>query len=92
MLTKELATKIIEALENGFRKYNKCFDVYDNYCGICIDITWGDWKHEHWCADEITREVLAELGLNGKYTITTQVTEEDGSDCYSAIHVIRFAL
>jgi len=47
--------------------------VYD------IEIHWGDWKHEHL----YLKFLLEELGY-----IQTQerVTEEDGSDCYSAIH------
>ena len=39
-------------------------------CILCIDISWGDWKHDH-----------ARLKW---------VTEENGSDCYSATHYFAF--
>lgn len=87
-LDRETVNLIIDNLNKKFREYNRCYDVFNDYCGLCVDISWGDWKHDHWCADELTREVLDEMGY--KYTITTQVTEEDGSDTYSATHVIRF--
>jgi hypothetical protein len=50
---------------------------------ICIDITWGDWKHEHGHADYIMRN-------NGFEKVGEQITEEDGSDCYSSIHYYLF--
>lgn len=89
MVERALADRIIEAIEKKFKEYNLYCDVYNDYCGICIDINWGDWKHEHLRADWLTGEVLDAMGYAGKYSITTQVTEEDGSDTYSAIHVIR---
>lgn len=45
-----------------------------------IEISWGDWKHEHLATDWIIKE-----NFNVKYN-STETTEEDGSDCYSAIH------
>lgn len=46
---------------------------------IAVDISWGDWKHEHlWCRDLMNFLGYAEIG--------SKVTEENGSDCYSAIH------
>lgn len=46
---------------------------------VAINIEWGDWKHEHgWC-DELMKKMG--FTLNNE-----EVTEEDGSDCYSAIH------
>lgn len=89
-LTDEVANKIADAVNEEFKKYNLYHFMYNDYCGLCVEITWGDWKHDHWAVDEVVREVLNRMGYAGKYTITTQVTEEDGSDCYSAIHVIRF--
>ena len=56
-------------------------EVYTHYDlpVVVVDISWGDWKHEHlW-----TRDLMHFLG----YTeIASKVTEEDGSDCYSAEH------
>ena len=55
-------------------------DVYKmNKVVICVSISWGDWKHDHLWA----RDLMSYLG----YTeIGNRVTEEDGSDCYSAEH------
>jgi hypothetical protein len=52
-------------------------DEYENE--LVVSIEWGDWKHEHGYCDYL-------MTLIG-YTSTGQmVTEEDGSDCYSAEH------
>ena len=46
---------------------------------VVVDIDWGDWKHEHlWCTDL--------MGFIGYCEVNEVVTEEDGSDCYSAKH------
>ena len=46
---------------------------------VCVDISWGDWKHEHgWC-----RDLMGYIDYNEDDEI---VTEENGSDCYSSIH------
>lgn len=63
---------------------NRCYpeDVYRHFDGlpvIQVAISWGDWKHDHmWCDDL--------MGYLGYHKIGEQVTEEDGSDCYSSIH------
>ena len=48
-------------------------------CILCIDISWGDWKHDHLWA----RDLMSYLGY---VEIGSKVTEEDGSDAYSAEH------
>lgn len=46
---------------------------------LVVDIEWGDWRHQHLWA----RDLMSYLG----YTeIGNKVTEEDGSDTYSAEH------
>lgn len=50
---------------------------------ICVDIRWGDWKHSHLRADVL---LMDKLGLE---CVAKEVTEENGSDCYSAIHYYR---
>jgi hypothetical protein len=44
-----------------------------------VSISWGDWKHEHLWA----RSLMSYLGY---VEIGSKVTEEDGSDTYSAEH------
>lgn len=46
---------------------------------IEAEIEWGDWKHDHLRADWIAAET-------GFTKLGDRVTDEDGSDCYSAIH------
>lgn len=51
---------------------------------IAIEISWGDWKHEH-----LRLDWLMEENFDLK-KIQSIATEEDGSDCYSAIHYYYF--
>lgn len=88
-LTDEKIDEIVERLNAEFTKYH-LDTAYRSLDGICIEINWGDWKHNHLCTKWIVEEVLDMLGFSGHYTITEDVTEEDGSDTYSAIHTIRF--
>ena len=48
---------------------------------IHMEITWGDWKHEHLRLQWFIKENFPELAYIG-----TNVTEDDGSDTYSARH------
>ena len=57
--------------------------VYPNdFNMVDVNIEWGDWKHEH-LACSWTMEEL------GYYQFNQVVTEEDGSDCYSAVHYYK---
>jgi hypothetical protein len=49
---------------------------------IAVEINNGDWKHDHLRAGWL-------LESAGYTHISEVVTEEDGSDCYSAIHYFR---
>lgn len=44
-----------------------------------VHIEWGDWKHEHGYCDYLMEEL-------GYKKLGDRITEEDGSDCYSAVH------
>ena len=69
------------------RKYLKDNNLYcevyehENGC-ISVEIEWGDWKHDHRYLDY----VMENLGFS---VYKVNVTDEDGSDCYSAIHLNR---
>ena len=55
-------------------------DVYGNSEEIlAVHIDWGDWKHEHLWAEQLMKYL-------GWAECDCVVTEEDGSDCYSATH------
>ena len=55
------------------------YEVVDNKY-ISISINWGDWKHDHLYIDQLMQ------GVFGLTCIKEEVTDEDGSDCYSATH------
>lgn len=55
-------------------------------CYISVEINWGDWKHDHLRCKYLTERFFDEIGKD--VVIETEITEEDGSDCYSAIHRI----
>ena len=74
-------------IEEQIRKHledNKLFAdeirLYDD--AVEVDISWGDWKHEHLRCNFL----MSELGCENWGEATT---EEDGSDCYSATHVYK---
>lgn len=53
--------------------------ISDGGVAVAVDISWGDWKHQHlWARDLMSYIGYVEIG--------NKVTEEDGSDCYSATH------
>lgn len=73
-------TQIIEKTTKVLNNANIFADIYnagDDY--IEIEVSWGDWKHDHLALDYY----MAEAGF--VHTATT-ITEEDGSDTYSAVH------
>ena len=60
-------------------------DVYvdvDNDCGvrICVEISCGDWKHDHWKVDYLMKEKF-----NPNFAFE-DIIDQNGSDTYSAIH------
>ena len=61
--------------EDVRKTYDDIADV--NY--TVVGISWGDWKHEH----QRCKHLMYDLGYICEGSI---VTEEDGSDCYSADH------
>lgn len=46
---------------------------------VVVNIDWGDWRHSHLWARDLMRYL-------GYVQVGVVVTEEDGSDCYSAEH------
>lgn len=60
---------------------NRCYaEVVSEYTSfVKVSISWGDWKHDHlWCTNL--------MGFIGYKEIDEEVTEDNGSDCYSADH------
>ncbi len=60
------------------------YNDLDDKIEIRVFVDNGDWKHDH------LRVVRL---INGTFLpdeIREEVTEEDGSDCYSAVHIFTF--
>ena len=76
---RELQEKVENILrENEVYSYELDFDLnLENV--VYIEVEWGDWKHDHlrlkWIMEKHSFRYMGE-----------DVTEEDGSDCYSAVH------
>lgn len=84
-LTPETKIETVELAEKLLRAHGIYAEVYsDGPTDFCVDIHWGDWKHEHLAATSLMYNCL---GLD---ETASWVTEENGSDCYSAVH--RFTI
>ena len=80
----ETIRKIEEAMrENGLTGEVGLFDPHAPFNVYEVAISWGDWKHDHWRLDKIIEKI-------GGVHFNTLVTEENGSDCYSATHYYVF--
>lgn len=82
-MDKKKLYEIMERVEKRLVEANVCPNVtafHEDLPVICVGIEWGDWKHSHRRTIYLLTE---ELGLTH---IDTVYTEDDGSDCYSAIH------
>ena len=81
-MTIEKLNEISEKVQRYLVENRIWADVYPMGNGlpvICVHISWGDWKHEHLR----TKWLLEEIGaLHFGY----EVTEENGTDTYSAVH------
>jgi hypothetical protein len=76
-----------EKLKQIFKKHGFTYD-WDcdlNIPVVYIYVIWGDWKHDHICLKNAMQE-------NGFIFAGEEVTEEDGSDCYSATHAYIYSL
>lgn len=86
MTTNETITEDVIDRINKYFAENNFHETADTYTGeeVVIEIHWGDWKHEHLRATFL-------MGKLGFVQYDEYVTEEDGSDCYSANHFYRLA-
>lgn len=85
-MDKKEIQKKLDAVNKIFREDQSGIiaEIYDlNSMLIFTEIEWGDWKHEHGYCDWIMQE-------NGFRKVGEQITEEDGSDCYSAVHFYKY--
>ena len=64
-------------MDNGV--YAVVYHYANGNPAIVVSIEWGDWRHSHMWGTDL-------MGYLGYTEIGNQVTEENGSDCYSANH------
>lgn len=75
-----LIQKKIDDANEEFRKNGTdLFAMHIDKHTIVIEIEWGDWKHDHGYADYVMKK-------HGFKKTGENVTEDDGSDCYSSDH------
>lgn len=77
---KDLYSEVADILKEG-NLYGD-INTYDNQVEVSIE--WGDWKHEH----GYLRYLMEQKGF---IETNEEITEEDGSDCYSAVHTFKKA-
>ncbi len=77
----ELVDRVTKALDEAKVSHGEVWSDEPNT--VKVEILWGDWKHDHARADWVVSN------LGGKEWFT-MLTEEDGSDCYSATHKYQF--
>lgn len=65
--------------------YGEVSPLMHGHKDICVEIRWGDWKHDHLFCDYI----LQGMGFT---LVNVDETETDGSDCYSALRYYRKAV
>lgn len=88
-MAMKITNELMDKVEKTLQEYGVYADVYRGYDDfkqevLKIFISWGDWKHEHLRAEWVIEDIL-DIHVR-KWN--TDVTEENGSDCYSAVHTL----
>ena len=74
------AAYMVEKYLNDNSVYAEIWDSSEDE--VIVSIEWGDWKHDHAYCRYL-------MGLIGYEETDEEVTEENGSDCYSATHTFQ---
>jgi hypothetical protein len=82
----EEATKFVKELTQKLFDDGAFFDLWVEDEEIKAQIEWGDWKHQHLYFKNKVQKFFDELDI--EIDIESEVTEEDGSDAYSASYII----
>ena len=72
----------VKYIMDKYHIFGECVEETDSMVGI--EIRWGDWKHDHLCLSFSVTEAYPGVQYS------CEVTEQDGSDAYSAIHRFKF--
>ena len=88
-MTREELNELVEKLYEHLEEMRVFYDVYpEEDDTISVDISWGDWKHDHLWFDHDAEKFFNSLGYD-VIGFNTDVYDEDGSDAYSAIHSLK---
>lgn len=87
--TKEEAQKFSKELTQKFFDDGGYYDIWSSENEIQAQIEWGDWKHDHLYFKSKVTQFFKDLEID--INIESEVTEEDDSDTYSALHTITKA-
>ena len=85
IILKELDSDALKSVQDtlksvGLNGLDADMITLDGESVLCIDVVWGDWKHTHLFMNHV-------LSMRHNFRVMQEVvTEEDGSDCYSAQH------
>lgn len=81
----ELARQRQIEIENKLNGESITYEFYSvDEAFVRIEVLWGDWKHEH----PRLKHLMKEIGWEHWGSVTT---EEDGGDCYSAVHTFVYS-
>lgn len=88
MVNVETAKPTRAFIESDVQKIMKenemYYEWYVDFNGkIVVIVEWGDWKHDHIFLENV-------MAKNGYLQTDEELTEEDGSDTYSAIHTFEY--
>jgi len=78
---------IASGLQAYLKKNKEFYSVYPDVknSAVCIDVEWGDWKHDHLHLDSMVAKYFDSAGID--HMTDEKVTDEDGSDTYSSTHI-----
>lgn len=81
-LAQDAADEIRKVLEENDICFNEVYpeiDLDPETPMVCVEIEWGDWKHDHGRCDYLCKKL-------GYPLVKEEQTEESDCDAYSAIH------
>ena len=79
--SNEISSMIIQYLTDNNADFSEVYPTELNgFPCLIVEVNWGDWKHSHGYLDYLMKQ-------KDFFKVGERVTEEDGSDCYSANHI-----
>lgn len=82
----------LQDIESAFITYLNDNDLYPEVWlekgKLFVIINWGDWKHDHLRLQYLAKEFANAIAVRIEHT-DVEITEENGSDTYSAVHTFE---